>query len=66
MREGKRLPVGEVTLEEARQHARTQMALLPDRLRDLAPAAEGHRVEISDRLKSDLEAAERDAGAHGS
>jgi len=50
MREGKRLPVGTVDLNTARQYAQEQMARLPERVRAIAPADPPYPVEISQKL----------------
>jgi nicotinate phosphoribosyltransferase len=55
---GHRLPAGRVDIESARSYAREQIALLPDRVRALAPAQPPYPVEISPgllRLQKELE-----------
>jgi nicotinate phosphoribosyltransferase len=47
MRNGRRLPAGEVTLDEIRRHAGEQLAALPPGVRSLAPADPSYPVEIS-------------------
>jgi nicotinate phosphoribosyltransferase len=56
MGNGKRLPAGEVSLEEARQHARKQLGRLPDSLRALGHVETPYPVEVSPLLQKDLEA----------
>ncbi len=51
---GKRLRAGRVSLEEARRHAQSQTALLPERLRSLDRAPEPYPVTLSEALKQDL------------
>lgn len=50
MRNGERLSAGRVDLESARDYAQRQVARLPDRVRDLAPAEPPYPVEISRAL----------------
>ncbi len=57
MRGGERIDGGLVSLESARQHASSQVALLPDSLRSLAHAVPPYRVDVSDALECDLERA---------
>lgn len=47
MRDGRRLPAGEVSLEDSRAHAAGQLRRLPDPLRSLSPAAEPYDIRIS-------------------
>lgn len=51
MRDGKRLPAGDATLEQSREHARAWVAALPDRLRWLTPAEPPYEVAVSDALR---------------
>jgi nicotinate phosphoribosyltransferase len=55
MQEGRRLPAGEVSLEDARACAARQVGALPDRLRQVAPAEPPYPVAVS----ADLRALER-------
>jgi nicotinate phosphoribosyltransferase len=50
MAKGKRCDAGRVSLDESRAHARTELARLPVRIRDLAPADPPYPVEISPSL----------------
>jgi nicotinate phosphoribosyltransferase len=50
MRKGRRLPAGEVTLNEIRRYAGEQLAKLPAGLRALGPADPSYPVEISPEL----------------
>ena len=50
MHGGKRLPRARVDLASARAYARTQIARLPDRVRDIAPATPAYPVELSAAL----------------
>jgi len=51
MRGGKRLPAGERTLEEAREHAALQLRSLPERVRALGKADPPYPVGVSEKLK---------------
>jgi nicotinate phosphoribosyltransferase len=62
MQEGKRTPAGNVSLDEARAHARLAMAQLPERIRALERADEGYPVEISPRLAAEREAVRKRVG----
>jgi nicotinate phosphoribosyltransferase len=66
MKDGRRLPEGEVSLDTARALAREEMDRLPDRLRGLEPADPPYLVEVSadlrawhDRLEARWRPAER-------
>jgi nicotinate phosphoribosyltransferase len=59
MRAGKRLPAGQVSLDEARRYALRQRQRLPEELRRLDAPAKPYAVEIGRRLKDDLEAVRR-------
>lgn len=50
MRDGERLPAGRVDIEAARAYTGEQVALLPDHIRAIAPAAPPYPVEVSHRL----------------
>lgn len=50
MRNGVRLPAGRVDIESSRAHTRQQVALLPDHVRAITPAAPSYPVEVSRRL----------------
>jgi nicotinate phosphoribosyltransferase len=50
MRNGERLPAGHVSLQAARDHAREQLASLPEHVRAIAPAEPPYAVEVSERL----------------
>jgi len=50
MRNGARLPAGRRPLDEIRAHAERSLAMLPPRIRSLAPAAADYQVEISPAL----------------
>lgn len=52
MRDGRRLPAGSVTLEEARSYAAEQVRLLPERLRHAAPPVPPYPVEVSPALRA--------------
>jgi nicotinate phosphoribosyltransferase len=52
MEDGRRLPAGEDSLEEARERARREIARLPDRVRSIRAADPPYPVEISDELRS--------------
>jgi nicotinate phosphoribosyltransferase len=60
MREGKRLPAGRASLDEAREHAGREIARLPDRVQALDPARPPYEVEISRALRE----AQREAARH--
>ncbi|HEX6199052.1 MAG TPA: nicotinate phosphoribosyltransferase [Thermoanaerobaculia bacterium] len=49
---GRRLPAGRIGLEEARERARRETALLPERLRTLAPPDDPYPVEVSAGLRA--------------
>ena len=51
MRSGQRLEAGRRDLAAAREHAREQLASLPEELRRLQPARDRYPVEISPRLR---------------
>ncbi|MDE3075761.1 MAG: nicotinate phosphoribosyltransferase, partial [Chloroflexota bacterium] len=51
MRDGRRLPAGRESLEEARERAQAEVAALPDRLRALTPAQPPYPVEVSPGLR---------------
>ncbi len=59
MRNGQRMPVAEVALEEARAHAREALAALPERFRSLEKCESAYDVRLSDRLRERLEATRR-------
>ena len=63
MEDGLRVEAGRRTLQEAAERAAREIALLPDRLRALAPADPGYLVEISERLLADRARAARRARA---
>lgn len=52
MEGGRRLPAGRVPLEEIRERARRELAVLPPRLLDLEPADEPYPVEVSPGLEA--------------
>ncbi len=49
---GERLPAGRESLDENRERARREVAALPARVRDLAPAAPPYPVEVSPGLRA--------------
>jgi len=51
MRDGERLPAGEVDLEESRERAEREIAVLPDRVQALEDADPPYPVEISETLE---------------
>jgi nicotinate phosphoribosyltransferase len=55
MKDGKRLPQGQVRLDEARSCARREIDRLPTRLRGLAPARPPYQVDISRTLSASRE-----------
>jgi nicotinate phosphoribosyltransferase len=59
---GRRLAAGQVTLDEARERARRELAILPARVRALEPAVPQYRVEISPALASERDALEHHYG----
>jgi nicotinate phosphoribosyltransferase len=59
MKAGRRTTYGETTLDDARRHARTELARLPRELRGLEPAATPYRVRISEALADARETLER-------
>lgn len=63
MRGGQRLPAGAEGLDAARSRARAEIALLPERLRSLEPAAPPYPVALSPALQAHLDAVTRQAGA---
>jgi nicotinate phosphoribosyltransferase len=63
MREGERLPAGSVTLDDIRDHAEAQIALLPDGVRGLAPADPPYPVEVSRALRDFQDAVREDVAA---
>jgi len=54
MRDGWRLPAGNISLADAREHAREQLDRLPEALRRLDEVAPGYPVSISPRLEREL------------
>ncbi|MGH7552055.1 MAG: nicotinate phosphoribosyltransferase, partial [Longimicrobiales bacterium] len=52
MRGGARLPAGKVSLEQARAHAASQIAALPDHVSALTAAAPPYEVTVSDHLEA--------------
>lgn len=50
MRKGQRLPEAAVDLQTARMYAREQVARLPERVRNIAPADPPYPVEVSQKL----------------
>ncbi|MBR9977869.1 MAG: nicotinate phosphoribosyltransferase [Bacteroidetes bacterium] len=65
MRNGERTAAGRVSIEEASEHARKEIALLPERVRDIAPADPPYTVEISavlSRHKQRLEEEKKEGG----
>lgn len=50
MRNGERLPASRVDIEAARDYTQQQVALLPDHIRAIAPAATPYPVEVSHNL----------------
>ncbi len=62
MRAGRRLPAGEVTLDESRAHAAEQHQRLPPRLRELTPAESPFAVGISAGLAAERDRIRRDLG----
>ncbi len=54
MRGGKRLPAGQISLNEAREHASRQMELLPAHLRQPECAETAYPVEVSESLEKEL------------
>jgi nicotinate phosphoribosyltransferase len=52
MREGVRITAGKVSLEQARAHAASQIAALPDHVRALTIAAPPYEVAVSDHLEA--------------
>jgi nicotinate phosphoribosyltransferase len=63
MEGGRRLDAGRTSLEQAAERADREIALLPDRLRSLAPADPPYPVETSQRLLADQARAARRARA---
>jgi nicotinate phosphoribosyltransferase len=59
---GSRLPAGEDDLRRARARARAEIALLPERVQDIAPAAPPYPVQVSAALEADLAEATRRYG----
>jgi nicotinate phosphoribosyltransferase len=55
MKNGERLPRGRVSLQEIREHARTELDRLPPTVRGLQPADPSYKVCVSDQLERDLE-----------
>jgi len=55
MKEGVRLPEGQVTLDDARARARTELGRLPPRLRGIQPASPPYRVDISAALAEEAD-----------
>lgn len=51
MRDGRRLPAGEVSLDSSRERAAEEIGRLPDRLRRLEPADPEYRVDVSESLR---------------
>lgn len=62
---GSRLPAGEDDLRRARARARAEIALLPERVQDIAPAALPYPVQVSAALEADLAEATRRYGSRG-
>jgi nicotinate phosphoribosyltransferase len=52
MSEGARLPAGNVSLQQARERAASQVASLPDRLKALTTADPPYEVAVSDHLEA--------------
>ena len=59
MKAGRRTAAGEMTVDDARQHARMELAQLPRELRSLVPASPPYRVMISELLAEARNALER-------
>jgi nicotinate phosphoribosyltransferase len=59
MAHGRRCPAGQVTLDDARDHARSELGRLPARVRLLEPASPPYAVEISEALARDLDTLRR-------
>jgi nicotinate phosphoribosyltransferase len=55
MQSGRRLPPGEVDLEEARKRAASEISRLPERIRALEPAVPPYAVRISEDLQAATE-----------
>jgi len=62
MEGGRRLPQGEVGLEQARERARTEIAKLPDRVQAIEPADPPYPVELSAGLREYLRNVARSVG----
>jgi nicotinate phosphoribosyltransferase len=60
MSNGQRLAAGRVTLEQAREYAKGQLALLPPELKALEPAEKGYLVGTSAQLREITENLERE------
>jgi nicotinate phosphoribosyltransferase len=63
MRNGRRLDTAAATLDEAREHCRRQIEMLPNAIRRLHRAPEPYPVEISDQLRADRDDLEDDLEA---
>lgn len=59
MRGGVRLPAGRATLREARDRARSEIAILPDWIRRLEPAQPPYRVDLSPGLERETDRVRR-------
>jgi nicotinate phosphoribosyltransferase len=62
MEGGRRLPAGEIDLEEARKRAAFEIPRLPERIRALEPAVPPYAVRISEELQAATERARERAG----
>lgn len=62
MEGGRRLDASRRTLDQARQHARDEIARLPERIRRIEPADPPYPVEVSDTLARDRDQAIAHAG----
>jgi nicotinate phosphoribosyltransferase len=60
MGNGQRLAAGRITLAQAREYARGQLAVLPPELKALAPAEKGYLVGTSAQLREIAETLERE------
>lgn len=52
MENGRRLPAGQVTVQQARERAAREIAMLPEHIRSIEPADLPYPVEISEALRS--------------
>ena len=59
MKDGKRLPQGQVRLDEARSCARREIDRLPAHIRGLEPARPPYRVDISQALSASRDQLQR-------